>query len=243
MISTLSALQLCRGYTTGHVRQEILKNLNVELFSGQLTLVMGPSGSGKTTLLALLGGLLRPDAGEVNALGSSIGRMSDEEREQFRLRNAGFIFQGFNLFPSLTALEQVLLPLRYLPNPPEKPHAAALHALEEVGLADKAHLRPAALSGGEKQRVAIARGMVKHPALLFADEPTSALDTANAVVVTQMLQKLAHERKATVLCVTHDTRLQAYADRVLHLQDGIIFKDEPGAGLSPTAVSEKTFIS
>ncbi len=240
---TLSALQLCRSYTTGHVRQEILKNLNVELFSGQLTLVMGPSGSGKTTLLALLGGLLRPDAGEVNALGSAIGRMSDEEREQFRLRNAGFIFQGFNLFPSLTALEQVLLPLRYLPNPPEKPHAAALHALEEVGLADKAHLRPAALSGGEKQRVAIARGMVKHPALLFADEPTSALDTASAVVVTQMLQKLAHERKATVLCVTHDTRLQAYADRVLHLQDGIIFKDEPGAGLSPTVASEGTLIS
>ena len=234
---SITASKLCRGYTSGHVRQEILKNLDVSICDGQLTLIMGPSGSGKTTLLGLLGGLLRPDSGEVNALGISLGGMNDEERENFRLNHAGFIFQGFNLFPSLTALEQVLLPLRYLPDPPSQPRQVAMDALEEVGLADHAHLRPAALSGGEKQRVAIARGMVKRPGLLFADEPTSSLDTASAVVVTKMLHRLAHDRGATVICVTHDMRLQSHADRVLHLQDGVIHHDEPGAA---AAFSPKT---
>ncbi len=237
---SITASQLCRGYTSGHVRQEILKNLDVNIHDGQLTLIMGPSGSGKTTLLALLGGLLRPDSGEVTAQGISIGGMNDEEREKFRLHHAGFIFQGFNLFASLTALEQVLLPLRYLPDPPSQPRKVAMEALDEVGLADRSHLRPAALSGGEKQRVAIARGMVKRPGLLFADEPTSALDSASAVVVTQMLHRLAHERGATVVCVTHDMRLQSHADRVLYLQDGVIYNDEPVAAKPSRPARTKT---
>ena len=230
---SITASKLCRGYTSGYVRQEILKNLDVRIHDGQLTLIMGPSGSGKTTLLGLLGGLLRPDSGEVTALGISLAGMNDKEREKFRLHHAGFIFQGFNLFPSLTALEQVLLPLRYLPDPPSQPRQVAMDALAEVGLADHAYLRPAALSGGEKQRVAIARGMVKRPGLLFADEPTSSLDTASAIVVTKMLHRLAHDRGATVICVTHDMRLQSHADRVLHLQDGVIHHDEPGAAAAP----------
>ena len=148
-------------------------------------MVMGPSGSGKSTLVAVLSGLLRPDGGEVTALGADLWKRSPGRIDRFRLDHCGFVFQGFNLFPALTALQQVTTVLRYQGVPRRKARETAMQSLAEVGLEARAHQRPAALSGGEKQRVAIARALAKRPQLLFADEPTSSLDGENGQIVTQ----------------------------------------------------------
>jgi putative ABC transport system ATP-binding protein len=190
-----------------------------------MTLIIGPSGCGKSTLLALLSGLSRPDRGEINALGNNLSAFTDDQMDDFRLHHAGFIFQGFNLFPSLTALEQVILPLQYLDVSEREAETRAGEALESVGLGNRMHLRPSELSGGEKQRVAIARVLAKKPELLFADEPTSSLDKLSGENIVNILQHEAHERGITVLCVSHDQRLIAHADRVLVMEDGMIQSD------------------
>jgi len=222
---TLSATALHKSYGAGAARIEVLRNLSVEIFPGELTLCTGPSGSGKSTLLAALSGLLTPDAGAVTLLGEDILNRTERDRDAFRLAHCGFIFQGFNLFPALTAFEQVLLPLKFMAVPVAAARERAHEALAAVGLAHRAHLRPTALSGGEKQRTAIARALAKQPQLLFADEPTSSLDGANGRIVIDLLHRIARERGATVLCVTHDPRLHAHADRIIHLEDGRILRD------------------
>ncbi len=222
---TLAAAALRKGYGTGATRIEVLRDLSVEVFPGELTLCTGPSGSGKSTLLAALSGLLTPDAGAITLLGEEIFHRPERARDAFRLAHCGFIFQGFNLFPALTAFEQVLLPLKYMAVRSAVARTRAHDALAAVGLAGRAHLRPDALSGGEKQRTAIARALAKQPQLLFADEPTSALDGANGRIVVDLLHRIARERGATVLCVTHDPRLHDHADRILHLEDGRILRD------------------
>ncbi len=155
----------------------------------------------------------------------TLARLSPRERERFRLRHTGFVFQGFNLFPALDAIEQVALPLGYLGLDDATARRRATDALEEVGLASRMRLRPAELSGGEKQRVAIARALAKEPQLLFADEPTSALDAANGQIVIDTLHRIARTHGATVLCVSHDQRLISHADRVLAMEDGRILSD------------------
>jgi putative ABC transport system ATP-binding protein len=222
---SLSATRLRKAYGTGAARIDVLRELSVDVFPGELTLCTGPSGSGKSTLLAALSGLLTPDAGGVTLLGEDFLRRDERERDAFRLAHCGFIFQGFNLFPALTAFEQVLLPLKFMAVPAAAARARAQEALAAVGLADRAHLRPTALSGGEKQRTAIARALAKQPQLLFADEPTSALDGTNGRIVVDLLHRIARERGATVLCVTHDPRLHEHADRIIHLEDGRILRD------------------
>lgn len=222
---SISGLALRKSYGTGAARIEVLRELSVEIFPGELTLCTGPSGSGKSTLLAALSGLLTPDAGTATLLGQDLGALGERARDDFRLAHCGFVFQGFNLFPALTALEQVLLPLKFMGLAAAEARARAAAALAAVGLAERAHLRPTALSGGEKQRTAIARALVKDPQLLFADEPTSALDGTNGRIVIDLLHRIARERGATVLCVTHDPRLQAHADRIIHLEDGRIVSD------------------
>lgn len=222
---TIIGRRLGKSYGTGAGRIEVLRDLSVEIFPGELTLCTGPSGSGKSTLLAALSGLLTPDAGHASLLGRDLGVRDERTRDAFRLDHCGFIFQGFNLFPALTAFEQVLLPLTFMRVPVATARARALAALADVGLAERSHLRPTALSGGEKQRTAIARALVKNPQLLFADEPTSALDGTNGRIVIDLLHRIARERGATVLCVTHDPRLHAHADRILHLEDGRILRD------------------
>jgi putative ABC transport system ATP-binding protein len=221
---TLLARDLHRGFTSGHVRQEVIHGASLQAFAGELTMIVGPSGSGKTTLLGLLSGLLAPDAGEIRCLDTQLEQLDEAARERYRLRNSGFVFQGFNLFSALTAFEQIVLPLRYVKDFQQDYAAAAHAALAQVGLAGKEHLRPLEMSGGEKQRVAIARAIAKAPRLLFADEPTSALDSVNAERVIDLFRDLAHRQKSTILCVTHDERLLRYADRVLHLRDGIILE-------------------
>ena len=209
----------------GKARIEVIKDLSLALYPGDLTLIVGPSGCGKSTLIALLSSLLHPDSGTVEALGHDLIRLDARALESFRLHHCGFIFQGFNLFSALTALEQVLVILKYLDMDEERT-AVAAEALDLVGLTNKSHLRPMELSGGEKQRVAIARAIAKRPRLMFADEPTSSLDGSNGQVVISLLKKIAHEQQATVVCVTHDHRLFEHGDRIITLEDGRIVTDE-----------------
>ena len=205
----------------------MLKGVDFDARHGDLTMVMGPSGSGKSTLIAALSGLLKPEEGRVDALEvDDLWKLSTGRIDKFRLDNCGFIFQGFNLFPSLTALQQVETVLKFQGLTSGQARKRATTALEEVGLGHRLHQRPAALSGGEKQRVAIARALAKDPKILFADEPTSALDGENGQVVIRLLRRAATEHGAAVICVTHDPRLEAWADRVIHIEDGKILDDQ-----------------
>jgi putative ABC transport system ATP-binding protein len=216
---------LHKSYRSGRVETVALRGLALDLAPAKLTLVEGPSGCGKSTLLALLGGLLRPDAGHVQALGIDLWSLAPRDLERFRLEHTGFVFQGFNLFGALTALEQVMLPLDYLGLGAALARSRADDALAEVGMSERAHLRPAEMSGGEKQRVAIARALAKQPQLLFADEPTSALDSANGQRVIQLLHGIAKRHRAAVLCVSHDPRLIREGDRIVQMEDGRILSD------------------
>ncbi|USY25465.1 ABC transporter ATP-binding protein [Alcaligenes sp. 1735tsa3] len=222
---SLNALALGKSFLTGVVQLRVLNRLSLAVHAGELTLVSGPSGCGKSTLLALLSGLQQPDEGQAFALGQNLAEMSRRERDDFRLQHTGFVFQGFNLFPALTAQEQVQLPLGYLGMNARTSAELAYQALEEVGLLHRAHMRPAQLSGGEKQRVAIARAIAKTPQLLFADEPTSALDAENGQRVVDILHRFARKHRATVLCVSHDPRVVRHADRVVGMEDGAIRSD------------------
>jgi putative ABC transport system ATP-binding protein len=221
---------LVKSFRSGRIDTPVLRGLSLDVLAGELTLVSGPSGCGKSTLLALLSGLLRPDAGEVEALGESLWSLDDQALERFRLHHTGFVFQGFNLFGALSAVEQVMLPLGALGFTRRQARERALVALDEVGLSARSQLRPAEMSGGEKQRVSIARALAKNPKLLFADEPTSALDAANGQMVIDLLHRLARTHGAAVLCVSHDPRVVAHADRVLYMEDGRLLDDtRPGA--------------
>jgi putative ABC transport system ATP-binding protein len=171
--------------------------------------------------LAVLSGLLRPDSGTVKAVGHDVWSLSEDEMERFRLMHCSYIFQGYNLFPALTAREQLEIVLRWGEGAaPRDARKRAEHVLGQLGLAHKAHLRPAQMSGGEKQRVAIGRALVKNPTFIFADEPTAALDWENGQKVIELLTEAARGRGATVLVVTHDPRLTPFADRVFDLADG-----------------------
>ena len=220
----IQATGLQKSYTSGGGSTTVLSDVNFEAMAGEMTMVIGPSGSGKSTLMAAVSGLLRPDRGEVNALGEELWRMATTRIDAFRLRNCGFVFQGYNLFPALNALEQVALVVRYLGVSRRDARERARAALEEVGLGGKLALHPAEMSGGEKQRVAIARALVKEPSLLFADEPSSALDSENAARIIELLRGASRNRDAAVVVVTHDTKLQQSADRIVEMADGRVVR-------------------
>src|SRR5579864_23838 len=224
---TLEATQLIRAFGEGEMRTLAVNDVSMRLFPGEMALLMGPSGSGKSTLLAMISGLLRPDEGSVLAHGEEMWERSQIELERFRLKHCSYIFQGCNLFPALTARQQVEMVLRWGERAsPREARDRAEHVLKHLGLEKKMHLRPGQMSGGEKQRCAIARALVKNPSFLFADEPTSALDWENGQQVIDLLHKAAHERGSMVLVVTHDQRLIEYADRVFHMEDGKLTGDE-----------------
>lgn len=223
--ATLIAENVCKSFASGDLTTTVLDGLSLRVLAGELTLIAGPSGCGKSTLLSVLSGLQAVDRGRVHALGEDLARLSVRALEHFRLRHTGFVFQGFNLFPALTAQEQVELPLQYMGLPASRVRDKAAQALREVGMEPRRGLRPSELSGGEKQRVAIARALAKNPALLFADEPTSSLDAANGQVVIDILHDIARRHRTTVLCVSHDPRLVVHADRVLAMEDGRILSD------------------
>jgi putative ABC transport system ATP-binding protein len=233
---TLQARNVRKVFVSGHIQSTVLHDLDLDVHAGELTLISGPSGCGKSTLLAILSGLQRADAGMVHALGHDLSGLGLRELESFRLQHTGFVFQGFNLFPALTALEQVELPLSYMGLARDVVRKRAVASLEEVGLGPRMRLLPSELSGGEKQRVAIARALAKEPELLFADEPTSALDAANGQIVIDILHRIAHAHGTTVLCVSHDPRLVHHADRALTMEDGRILSDHvPPSPLAATS--------
>jgi putative ABC transport system ATP-binding protein len=219
--SSLEGRDLRRSFGQGSMRSTALAGVSIDLYPGQFSLMMGPSGSGKSTLLAILSGLLRPDHGTVHSLGQDIWAMSERQAEGFRLRHVGFIFQGYNLFGAFNAVQQLELVGRWGMNMGYwEARKKARNILDMLGLSKKKHLRPAEMSGGEKQRVAIGRALMKEPELLFADEPTSALDWGTGEQVIELLRGAARERGATVLCVAHDSRIIPFADQVIHLEDG-----------------------
>ena len=225
-INTASGAIIAKGiemkFQSGRERFQVLKEIDWEIHCGDIQLLMGPSGSGKTTLLSILAGLLTPTAGKVYLLGQEITTMSRDKLAQFRLQNIGFIFQGFNLFPALTAAEniEVVLNIKDIRGRTARQQAQVL--LEQVGLEKQANQKPGDLSGGQKQRVAIARAIAGNPQLIMADEPTAALDSQSGHNVIELLRTLAKEQGCTVLMVTHDPRIIDVADRVAYLEDGVL---------------------
>ena len=200
---------------------EVLRGITLEVKGSSFTSVIGKSGSGKSTLLAVMAGLEQPDEGSISVLGKDISALSSDELAHLRRRLIGIVFQGFNLIPSLTAIENVLLPAAF----EDKATAArrrrrAEGLLGKVGLAERFHHRPAALSGGEQQRVAIARALINEPAILLADEPTGNLDEATGASVLELLRGLCCDSGVTLLAVTHDPDIAASADRVIEIKDG-----------------------
>src|SRR5437868_12486441 len=222
---SLKGVKLVRTFGDGTARRAALQEVTIDLFPGQIVVLMGPSGSGKSTLLAVLSGLLEPDSGQVLADDDGVLRdvwlMTAKEREQYRRKHTGFIFQGYNLFPALTARQQLEIVLKWgegAGGGDARRRANAM--LEKLGLSKNRHKKPAQLSGGEKQRVAIGRALVKDPTFVFADEPTSALDWEKGQQVIELLTQSARQRGAMVLVVTHDHRLLPFADRVIEMVDG-----------------------
>jgi putative ABC transport system ATP-binding protein len=214
---THSARALTRIYRTGPEEVHALRGVDLDLCSGEIVAVVGPSGSGKSTLLNLLGGLDRPDGGELRFRGEDLGRFDGRALARYRRRHVGFVFQFYNLIPSLTARENVELAC----NGDER-SIAAVDALDLVGLRAREHHFPAQLSGGEQQRVAVARAIAKRPGILLCDEPTGALDSKAGVRVLEVIERCSVELGATTVVISHISAIAAMADRVLSLVDGTL---------------------
>ncbi|HOW90828.1 MAG TPA: ABC transporter ATP-binding protein [Anaerolineaceae bacterium] len=217
--------QLTKVYGSGDTAVKALDGVNLTIDAGKLVAVMGPSGCGKSTLLHLIGGLDRPTSGTVLIEGRDISRMKDDELTTLRRQKMGFIFQFFNLIPVLTAEENTALPLILDGVKQQKAAGIVAEWLGKNKLADRTHHRPDELSGGQQQRVAIARAMVSDPVIILADEPTGNLDTRSSDEIASSLRQLVTDYGRTVLMVTHDPRIAAYADRIIFLKDGRIVDD------------------
>jgi putative ABC transport system ATP-binding protein len=219
----VEAVDLSRRYGAGDNAVDALRGVSLQVPAGQYTAVMGPSGSGKSTLMHLLAGLDRPTAGQVRVGGQDITGMADNALTRLRREHVGFVFQAFNLLPTLTAEENIVLPARIAGRRLD-PRAVEL-LLERVGLADRRDHKPSELSGGQQQRVAVARALVTQPTILFADEPTGNLDSRAGAEILALLREAVDTDRQTILMVTHDPRAAAQADRVLFLADGRIVRD------------------
>jgi putative ABC transport system ATP-binding protein len=209
-------------YGAGEAAVVALREASLDVRRGEILMLMGPSGSGKTTLLQIAGALLAPTRGEVRLMGKPVQNLSQEKRGRLRLAHFGFVFQSYNLFPTLTARQNVELALDLRGTASADRIAAAEAALARVGLADRAGHYPAQLSGGQKQRVAIARALAGSPDVVFADEPTAALDSESGKRVVSLLHDLAKAQSRAVVVVTHDPRIVDAADRIVHIEDGRI---------------------
>ena len=218
----IQARKVNMTFGTGAGSYRVLKDIDLDVCRGDIQLLMGPSGSGKTTLLSILAGLLQPTSGSVSLLGREITRMSRVQLSRFRLEHVGFIFQSFNLFSALSAVENVEVVLNLKGVRGSIVRREALQLLERVGLKEYVDRLPKQLSGGQKQRVAIARALAGNPSILMADEPTASLDSQSGYATIELLRSLAKEWGSTVLIVTHDPRICDVADRVVHLEDGRI---------------------
>jgi putative ABC transport system ATP-binding protein len=210
--------ELPLGNTTVHA----LRGVDMEIFAGEIVGIIGPSGSGKSTLLGLIGGLDTPTRGTIEIDGVDISHMNEDRLTEIRNEKIGFIFQFFNLIPTLTALENVALPIQFARKPQFNPDKRAKELLTSLGLGDRLRHRPSELSGGQQQRVAIARALANNPPLLLADEPTGNLDTESGAMVMQSLRDIREKSGTTVVIVTHDAKIAEQTDRILTLVDGTL---------------------
>jgi len=228
-VPNIRTKDLIKVYRTGKSEVIALRGLDMQVADGELVAVQGPSGCGKTTLLNLLGGIDRPTAGRIEVDGSNLVDLGDGDLVKYRLARVGFIFQFFNLVPTLTAEENVELPLRLAAKGPSIRAKRRKELLELVGMTQRATHRPDELSGGEQQRVAIGVALANDPPLLLADEPTGELDTKTGQEVLDLFRRLNQEFKKTIVVVTHDARVSHIAHRVLEIQDGKIMGETPAA--------------
>ena len=234
----LATRDLTKEYQSGISRLAVLRDVTFEIPQGAFVAIVGPSGSGKTTLLGLLAGLDLPSRGAVVLDGVDLNALDEDGRAKLRGEKVGFIFQSFQLIPTLTAAENVQVPLELRGDADAATRARDL--LTRVGLGDRTHHYPNQLSGGEQQRVAIARAFANRPRILFADEPTGNLDGTTGDKIVALLDELNRESGATVVIVTHDLTLAEHAQRVIRLRDGLVIEDRPGRGTASTTASEPT---
>jgi len=230
LTSVLETRNVKRTYQMGKVMVSALRGVSLEIEEGQFVAILGPSGSGKSTLLHVLGGLDRPDEGEVLIDDISLYALNDNRLADVRLRKIGFVFQFFNLLPRLTALRNVEIPLTLADVSEQESLKKAKEMLEMVGLGDRMTHRPTELSGGEQQRVAIARALINDPKIVLADEPTGNLDTTTGGEIVRLMQHLNKDKRQTFVVVTHDPSVAENADRILVLKDGLIQGEKRGAG-------------
>jgi putative ABC transport system ATP-binding protein len=219
---------LVKEYGSGTARVLALRGVNLEVVPGELTLLVGPSGCGKTTLISLIPGTLDPTSGDVSVLGVDLNRLSKRQKTAFRARNVGFVFQQFNLLPSLTAAEIVAVPLVINGYSKGRALARAGKVLTKVGLGDRLMSLPAQLSGGQQQRVAIARALVHEPHLLVCDEPTSAIDARTGQTIMELIRVMARQPGRVTVVVTHDARVFSFGDRIVTLEDGRVAGEKRG---------------
>ncbi|MFZ5820782.1 MAG: ABC transporter ATP-binding protein [Chloroflexota bacterium] len=241
-MSLVQTQNLTKTYGSGVTKVTALDHVNIHIHDGEFVAIMGPSGCGKSTLLHLLGGLDTPSDGAVFINGASIAEMPDDQITELRRRKIGFVFQFYNLIPVLTAAENAALPVTLDGVKPAEADAKAREWLARFGLADKALNRPDQLSGGQQQRVAIARALVAEPALILADEPTGNLDTRAGDEIAALLRDVSKQYNRTIVMVTHDPRIAAYADRIIFLKDGKVVDEtllEKKNGNSRPAVEKK----
>jgi putative ABC transport system ATP-binding protein len=223
----IEATGVQKVYAAGGLRVRALRGVDLAVRRGEMVAIMGPSGSGKTTLLNVLSGLDDLSDGEVRIDGESIKGMSDRKRTRFRAEKMGFIFQSYNLIPVLSAIENIELPLLVAGQKPKKARQWAQDALGMVGLADQAKKRPAEMSGGQQQRITVARSFVNNPAIVWADEPTGALDSETSKGIMDLLVRMNERERQTFVLVTHDPAVAARAHRTIQMRDGRIVSDEP----------------
>ena len=226
-MSSIELVDLTKHYKQGRNLVKALDGVSLEIGAGEFVSIVGRSGSGKTTLLDLVGLLLRPTSGQVLIAGEDASRLKDNQRADMRGQHIGFIFQEYNLLPTLNVLENVLLPLRYTKSRVKDGRGRALELLEAVGLTDRLKHRPDELSGGQQQRVAIARALINRPAIVLGDEPTGSVDTQTSQELVGLMRWLNREEGVTFVIVTHDLDLAGRADRMIGLKDGQVTSDAP----------------
>lgn len=237
MQEVISVRDVTKVYGEGPAQVPALHGVDLQVKRGEVVLLMGPSGSGKTTLLSIMGCILGATSGSVKISGREVTQLSEKELPQIRLQHIGFVFQGFNLFPTLTVGENVELSLDLKGVRGEKARSEARRLLEQVGLAEKYDTFPSDISGGQKQRVAIARALAGSPDLILADEPTAALDSQTGRNVMLMMRELAHKHERAVVVVTHDSRVLEFGDRIVRMEDGRIVRGEETPKIPPQFVA------
>jgi len=229
--NAVSVHGLKKGFGHGAARVDVLHGIDLEAAAGEMLFIVGPSGCGKTTLLTLIAGLLDPDAGEISVLNQDLNAMSGTQKTRFRRDNVGFIFQQFNLIPTLTAAENAAVPLLIREIPRKQAIEEASEVLRSVKLGHRLNAFPTSLSGGEQQRVSIARALIAHPRLLLCDEPTASLDGETGAKLMETLRASALKQDRAILVVTHDTRIFSFADCIARMLDGRIVSVERKSGI------------